>query len=57
MTYKYWNSGNNVAIFRVGDVPDHGISMQDLKHPMIFWQNPEESSTFKNLYGVGKVKL
>jgi hypothetical protein len=28
MTYKYWNSGNDVAIFRVGD----GISLQDFKH-------------------------
>jgi hypothetical protein len=29
MTYKYWNSRNNVAIFRVENVPDHGISLQE----------------------------
>jgi hypothetical protein len=23
MTYKYWNYGNNVAIFRVEEVPEH----------------------------------
>jgi hypothetical protein len=37
MSYKYWISGNDVAIFRVGDVIEHGISLQDFKHPMIFW--------------------
>jgi len=29
ITYKYWNSENNVTIFRVGDVTEHGISLQD----------------------------
>ena len=36
MTYKYWISGDDVAIFRIGDVMEHGISLQDFKHPMIF---------------------
>jgi hypothetical protein len=57
MTYKYWIFGNDIAIFRVGDVPEYGISLQDFKHPMIFWQNVEESCTFQNIYDVGKVKL
>ena len=57
MTYTYWNSGNDVAIFRVEDVPEHGILLQDFKHPMIFWQNVEESCTFQKIYGAGKVKL
>ena len=42
MTYTYWNSGNNLAIFRAGDAPEHGISLQDVKHPIIFWQNIEQ---------------
>ena len=50
-------SGNYVAIFRVGDVPEHDISLQDFKHPMIFWQNVEESCTFQKINGVAKVKL
>jgi hypothetical protein len=29
MTYKYRISGNDVAIFRVWNVPEHGISLQD----------------------------
>jgi hypothetical protein len=29
MTYKHWNSGNDVAIFRARNVPEHGISLQD----------------------------
>jgi hypothetical protein len=29
MTYTYWNSGNDVAIFRVRHVQEHGISLQD----------------------------
>jgi len=57
MTYKYWISGYDVAIFRVGDITEHGISLQDFKHPMIFLQNAEESCTFQKIYGVGKVKL
>ena len=55
MTYKYWNSGNDIAIFRIGDVLEHGISLQDFKHPMIFWQNVEES--FKKIYGLQKVNF
>ena len=55
--YKYWNSGNDVAIFRVGDVPKNCISLQDYKHLMIFWQNVEESCKFQKIYGIGKVKL
>jgi hypothetical protein len=57
MTYSCWNSGNDVAIFRVGDVPEHGISLQDFKHPMIFWMTVEETCTFQNKYGVRKDKL
>jgi hypothetical protein len=55
MTYKYWISGND-AMFRVGDVQEHGISLQDFKHPMIFWQNVEESCTLQKIYDVGKFK-
>jgi len=53
MIYKYWISPNHVAIFRVGDadVTEHGISLQ------VFWQNVKESCTFKNIYGVGKIKF
>ena len=29
MTYEYDNSGNDVAIFRARNVPEHGISLQD----------------------------
>ena len=29
MTNKYWNFGNDVAIFRVRNVPEHAISLQD----------------------------
>ena len=29
MTYKYENSGNDVAIYRARNVPEHGISMHD----------------------------
>jgi len=37
MTYKYCNfSGNDVDISRVGDVPEHGISLQYFTNPMIF---------------------
>jgi len=52
-----WNSRNSIAIFSIGDVPEHGISLQDFKHPMIFWQNVEESCMFREIYGVGMVKL
>ena len=27
MTYKYGNSGNDVAICRVGNIPEFGISL------------------------------
>jgi hypothetical protein len=33
------------------------ISLQGFKHPMIFWQNIEESCTFQKIFGVGKVNL
>jgi hypothetical protein len=29
MTNKFRNYGNDVAICRVGNVPEHGISLQD----------------------------
>ena len=29
MTYKYCNTGNDIAIFRVRNVPEHVISLQD----------------------------
>ena len=31
MTYKDWNAENDVAIFRLGDVPEHDIYLQDFK--------------------------
>jgi hypothetical protein len=57
MTYKYWISGNDVAIFREGDVPEHGISLQDFKHPMLFWQNIEELYTFQKMYGLERLNF
>ena len=41
---------NDAAIFRVGDIPEHDISLQDFKHPMIFSQNIEESCTFQKIW-------
>jgi len=32
LIYKYCNSGNDVAIFRVEDVQEHDISTQDFKY-------------------------
>jgi hypothetical protein len=32
MIYTYCNSGNDVTIFSVEDVQEHGISMQDFIH-------------------------
>ena len=46
-----------IAIFGVGNIPEHGISLKYFKHAMIFWQNVDESCTFQKIYGVGKVKL
>jgi hypothetical protein len=57
MTYEYRISGDDVVIIGVEDVPAHGISLQDFKHPIIFWQIVEESCTFQKIYRVGKVKL
>ena len=54
MTYKYRISGDDVVIIGVSE---HGILLQDFKHPLIFWQNIEESCTFQKIYGVGKVNL
>ena len=54
MTYEYWNSGNDVSNCSVGDVHEHGISLQDFKHPMIFWRSIEESCTFQKIYAIGK---
>jgi hypothetical protein len=45
MTYEYWIFGNDDDIFRVGYVSEHGISLQDIKHPMILCQNVEVSCT------------
>lgn len=36
MTYKYRISVDDVVIIGVGNVPEHDISLQDSKHPMIF---------------------
>jgi hypothetical protein len=57
MTYKYRISGDDVVIIGVSDVPAHAISLQDFKHPMIFWENIEEPCNFQKIYGVGKVNL
>ena len=38
MTHKYGNSGNDVAICRVGNLPEHGISLHikvDIWHPAV----------------------
>jgi hypothetical protein len=34
MTYKYRICRNDIAIFGVEDVPEHGILLQDIKHSM-----------------------
>ena len=54
MTDKYWISENE--LLWVWDVSEHGISLQDFKQHMIFWQNGEESCTFKKIHDVGKIK-
>jgi len=38
------------AIFIVGIVPLPGISLQDFKNAVIFWQNVEESWRFQKIY-------
>jgi hypothetical protein len=49
---------NDHAIFRVDDFhSEPGISLQDFKYALIFWQNVEESCMFQTIYGVEKVKL
>jgi hypothetical protein len=55
MFYKYWNSGNYVAIIRAWDVPEHGISMQDFKHN-ILTECREMMYVSENIW-CGKVKL
>ena len=57
MTYEYWISGNDGAIFRVEVVAEHDISLQDFKHPMILWQNVEESCTFQKIYGMERLNF
>jgi hypothetical protein len=57
MTYKYWNSGNDVAIFRIGEVLEHGISLQDFKHPMLFWQNVENHVRFRKYMVLERLKV
>jgi hypothetical protein len=37
---RLWNA---IANFRLGVLPEHDISLQDFRHPMIFRQNGEES--------------
>ena len=34
MKYKYWISVYDVAIFKTGVVPEHGISLQDFRKYM-----------------------
>ena len=36
MTHQYGNSGNDVIICRVGNIPEHGTSLHikvDMRHP------------------------
>ena len=50
--------GDDRAIFRVGVFHSLAfISLQDIKHPLIFSQNVEESCMFQKIYGLRKVKL
>ena len=38
MIYAYGNSENDVAICRIGNVPEHGVSLQDfidIWHPVL----------------------
>jgi hypothetical protein len=51
--YKYSISVDDVAIFRVGDVPEHGVLPHDFKHPMKLLLNVEESCMYPKIYGVG----
>ena len=48
MSFKNWISGNDGAIFRVGVVQEH---------PMIFWQNLEQSCMFQKMYDNGMVNF
>ena len=57
MTYKYCISGDGRAILRVGVFHSLAFHCKTNKHPLIFSQNVEESCTFQNIYGLGKVKL
>jgi hypothetical protein len=38
MTHQYENSGNDVIIYRVGNIPEHGTSLHikvDICHPAV----------------------
>ena len=48
MSFKNWLSGDDGAIFRVGIVQEH---------PMIFWQNLEQSCMFQKMYDNGMVNF
>jgi hypothetical protein len=48
MSFKNWISGDDGAIFRVGVVQEH---------PMIFWQNLEQSCMFQKMYDNGMVNF
>jgi hypothetical protein len=57
MTYKYWISGNDVAIFTVEDVPEHCISLQDFwtSHDILIERKGimDFTITFLKKYGFG----
>ena len=57
MAYKYWNSKNYVAIFRVGNAPGNGISLNILNIPWYFDRTRRIVEVAAHIYGVGKVKL
>jgi hypothetical protein len=50
MTYKYWISENDVAIFTVEDVPGHCISLQD------FWTSHDILIERKGIMYISELK-
>jgi hypothetical protein len=48
MTYNYGNSGNDIAICWVGNVPEHGMSLH-----MLYAQGGQRTSYIRKLYNGG----
>jgi hypothetical protein len=50
MTYKYWISGDDVAIFRVGDVPEVWPFHSKVLNIQWYFDNVEESCMFQKIW-------